>query len=344
MKAVILAGGLGTRLYPVTYAVPKAMVPIANRPLLERILGWLVRGEVREVALAVCYKPEIIREHFKDGRDFGVRLEYMVESEPLGTGGAAKNCAEFLDGPFVVMNGDILTSFDLSAMIEFHARKRAAATIAAVLVADPSRYGVVESDPEDRVKRFLEKPAAGAMRDQYINAGVYIFERDLLAEMPQPPFSMERDFFPHLLAKQFPFYSFRTEGYWIDVGTAESYRQVHFDILDGKLQVPLDGAERAPGVRVGQETSIRYGAVITAPALLGGRCEVGHGAGLGPHCVVGDEVVIGQGASMSRSVVWDGCVLGAGAKIRDCIIGSSIRIKPGATLVGQAVAEQAGCD
>jgi len=344
MKAAILAGGLGTRLYPVTYAVPKAMVPIANRPLLERILGWLVRSEVREVALAVCYKPETIREHFKDGADFGVRLDYVMESEPLGTGGAVKNCSALLDGPFVVMNGDILTSFDLAAMLEFHARKRAAATIATVLVPDPSRYGVVESDSEGRVKRFLEKPAAGAMRDQYINAGIYIFESGLLAEMPPPPFSMERDFFPHLLQKRLPFYAFRTEGYWIDVGTAESYRQAHRDILDGKLRVPLDGAERQPRVRVGHGTSIAEGAVTTAPALVGRDCRVRARAALGPYCVVGDQVVIEQGASMSRSVVWDGCVVGAGARIADCIIGSGIRIEPGASLVGQAIAEQTGCD
>jgi len=344
MKAVILAGGLGTRLYPVTYEVPKAMVPIANRPLLERVLAWFARSGVREVVLAVCYRPEAIRDYFQEGARFGVSIQYVTETEPLGTGGAVKNCAAFLDDRFVVLNGDILTSLDLSAMLDFHAHKRAAATIAAVAVQDPTRYGVVDSDGEGRVTRFVEKPPAGTMQDRYINAGIYVFEHALLQEMPPPPFSMERDFFPHLLAGQSLLCSFRTEAYWVDVGTAESYRQVHRDILDGKLHVSLDGDERQPGLRVGEGSSISDGGAFTPPVLLGRNCRAEAQASLGPYCVLGDGVVIEKGAQVSDSVIWDRCVIGAEAAIRDSIIGNDSSVKPQAAIIGQAIAERTGRD
>ena len=344
MKAVILAGGLGTRLYPVTYEVPKAMVPIANRPLLERVLAWFARSGVRDVALAVCYRPEAIRGYFQDGREFGASIQYVTETAPLGTGGAVKNCAAFLDDQFVVLNGDILTSLDLSAMLDFHARKGAVATIATVAVKDPSRYGLVESDADGKVTRFVEKPPPGTIQHRYVNAGIYIFEHALLQEMPPPPFSMERDFFPRLLQHNIPLYAFPTEAYWVDVGTAESYRQVHRDIMDGEFRVSLDGDEPQPGLRVGEGSTISDGAAFTSPVLLGRNCRAEAEASLGPYCVLGDGVVIEKGAQVSDSVIWDRCVIGAEAAIRDSIIGNDSTIKPQAAIIGQAIAERTGRD
>ena len=325
-----------------TYSVPKAMVPLLNRPFLAHMLTWLARHEVTDVVLSTYYMPEAIENYFGRGEAFGLRVSYVQEREPLGTGGAIKNCEALLTGGelFLVLNGDILSSLDLRAMRRSHLRRGAQVTLSLKRVADPTRFGVVETDRDGRVRRFVEKPPPDQITSHYINAGVYIFSPELLSEMPPGRFSLEREFFPVLLEQGRPVFSHRIRSYWLDVGTADSYRQAHWDSLDGKTGLTPAGGELRPGVWTGPDTRLDAPIEIKPPVVLGARCSVSARASLGPYCVLGDDVTVETGAHISRSVVWSGCRIGEGSSITDSIIGCDHQIPPSSTLHGEALGEK----
>ncbi len=339
MKGLILAGGKSTRLYPLTLSTPKPMVPIVNRPFLEHMIEWLRGHGVREIILTTGYLPDAIRDHFGAGSSYGVSIEYVVEPEPFDTGGAIKNAEALLDRTFFVFNGDILTALDLREMMQQHRRRGAQASISLAWVEDPTAYGVIEIDEAGRILRFREKPKRHEVTSHYINAGTYIFEPQVLQEMPAGVrFSIEREFYPQALARGTHMYGHRDDCYWLDIGTADKYLQAHRDLLAGRLPCGRDGAEIAPGVWAGADTQIAADARLVAPVVMGARCVVGTRAALGPYAVLGDDIHIGEQASVSNSVLWNRAFVGPGATVERCIIGHGVTVPAAARLTGEALA------
>ena len=320
MKALLLVGGKGTRLHPVTYKLPKPMAPVVNRPFLEHILDWLRGHGVTDVILTTHYLPDAIADHFGDGSRHGVRLTCLQEEEPLGTGGAIKNAEHLLHDTFLVLNGDILTDIDLSAMIAYHRDQGAQATLALTWVDDPTPFGAVETSPDGRIHCFREKPKPEEVTTHYINAGVYVFEPALFQEMPSGVFSVERDLYPRLVGKGVPLFGYHTQGYWLDIGTVEKYLQAHQDILDGKVPARVPGRQVTPGVWADRSALIDPRAILEPPLVVGAGAQVGAGARVGSYSVLGDGSAVGEGAILNSSVVWPGSVVDPGAELADCVV------------------------
>lgn len=307
------------------------MVPIVNRPMMEHIVRVLARAGVRDVIATLHPMPEQVQEHFADGSRWGVMMRYLVEEKPLGTAGSVAKARELLDGTVVVMSGDALTDLELARVLDFHVRRGAAATLVLRAVPDPSEYGMVITDQEGRIQRFLEKPARGQVFSDHVNTGIYVLESHILERVPQDqPFDFSKDLFPALLADGEPLYGWVTDAYWSDIGTPEQYRQAHLDVLDG--QVALDGApgwmgrEIAPGVWVGDGVRVAPGARLEPPVVLGPGCEVMEDAVVGPFVSMGEGCWVDRGASIRRSVAWNGCRLGQGAEVRGAILGDAVTL------------------
>jgi mannose-1-phosphate guanylyltransferase len=326
MKAVILAGGEGTRLRPLTLTLPKPVVPVVDRPFLRHQLDLLAGAGVREVVFSVAYRPERVEAVFGDGSAFGVRIRYAVEDVPLGTGGAVRNALPLLDERTIVLNGDILTDVDLRAIVARHEAEGASATILLAPVPNPAAFGLVETDDDGRVRRFIEKPRPEEITTNNINAGVYVLETRVLDLMPAGVnYSIERGFFPALLARGDRVLGPVHRGYWIDIGTPEKYLQVHRDILNRRFPVPLDGAPRAEGL-------VHPTARVSDEALLDGHFYVGPGsvvdagARLGPDAVLVADVCVRAGAYIRDSVLWRGVDAGPDCDVQGSLVGPGIRL------------------
>ena len=331
MKALILAGGQGTRLRPLTTYTPKPVVPLVNRPFALYQIELLRRSGITDITLSLSYRPEKIAEALGDGSRFGVSLRYVEEPEPMGTGGAYKFAMDGTDEPVLVLNGDILTDLHISNLIDFHRSNRSMATIGLVRVADPSRYGVAELDAGGRILRFLEKPK-GKIAHNTINAGIYILEPAVLDTMPaNTNRSFEYDVFPKLLASDAPFYGYVLEKeYWRDIGTLDSYLGAHTDLLAGRLNgFEMNGSDdlSEPG--------------IDTLSVIGENCTIR------PHVeiinsVIGPNVHIEENATIRNSVIWSNTRVLHSAEIReavigrDCHIGRSSRIREGSAIGDRA--------
>ena len=324
MKAVILAGGEGTRLRPLTCNTPKPMVPILNRPFLEHMLSHLKGHGVDHTLLTLWYLPDVIRSHFGDGEGLGLRLSYTLETQPLGTAGAVKNVESELDGTFFVLNGDIFTDLDLSDMVRFHRESGALVTISLTQVEDPSAFGVVETDDRGRVQRFLEKPAPGVTASNWINAGIYLVEPEVLAHAPSGEHYMfERGLFPKLLDMGAPVYGYRSGAYWVDLGTPENYVKVHRDRL------PADSMNAGY-----EQSSVHPSADISGPVLMGRGCTIGPEAVIRGPVVLGDGCTVGQGARIADSILWKDVNVEPGTDLKGCILGNGVSVGE-ATTVGE---------
>lgn len=318
LKAVILAGGEGTRLRPHTFITPKPMLPVVNRPFLEHTIAYLKRYRVGEIVLAVSYLPEVIRGYFADGGNFDIRLTYAIEASPLGTAGAVKNAERHLDGTFVVLNGDIFTELDIADMLAFHRQKRAKATIALTRVDNPSAFGVVETDGEDRVRRFIEKPAPDQVTTDWINAGIYLIEPEVLRHVPADTYYMfEKGLFPRLIELGQPVYGYPFSGYWLDMGTPEKYLELNCDLLQSKARSAL--IDNVSELGYGRGVNIHPSVKITGPVVIGDRCRIGRQASITGPAVIGADCFIGEGVRVERAVVWPGVSVGAGTTIERCI-------------------------
>ena len=334
MKALILAGGLGTRLYPLTWGRPKSMVPLANRPFLARMLCWLRSHGIAEAILALNHLPQMISAQFGDGRALGMKLQYLLEEEPLGSGGAIKNAAHLLGNErFLVLNGDIFTDLDLGRMISFHASRRAQMSISLAWVAEPSAYGVVDMEADGRLRRFVEKPAAGEAPSNYINTGAWLFEPEMLAKMPPrgTPFSVEREFWPQSLEAGVPMFGYPGNCYWRDIGTVARYLQAHLDLLKGEIAVELEEVEHAPGIWIGAGAKIHQKASVLAPVIIGAGCEIGREAEL-TQAVIGPGTVVEEAAGVRNSVLWEQVRIGPGAQVANSVIGARQDIAGGEVL------------
>ena len=339
MRAVLMAGGSGTRLRPLTCDLPKPMVPILNRPIAEHIINLLKRHQIKEIIATLHYLPDVMRDYFQDGKDFGVQMTYAVEEDqPLGTAGCVKNIAELLDDTFVVISGDSITDFDITAAIEFHKQKQSKATLVLTRVPNPVEFGVVITDQDGRINRFLEKPSTSEIFSDTINTGIYILEPEVLDYLPANEESdFSKDLFPLLLKKEEPMYGFVAEGYWCDVGHLDAYRESQYDILHGKVTADVDYEEISPGMWVGQNTYIDNSAKVEAPVLIGNNCRIGPGVKLEAGTVIGDNVTVGAHADLKRPIIWNGAILGDEAHLRACVISRGTRVDRRAHILEGAI-------
>ncbi|WAL60110.1 mannose-1-phosphate guanyltransferase [Thermocoleostomius sinensis] len=339
MRAVLMAGGSGTRLRPLTCDLPKPMVPILNRPIAQHIINLLKRHHITEIIATLHYLPDIMRDYFQDGSDFGVQMTYAVEEDqPLGTAGCVKNVAELLDETFVVISGDSITDFDLSAAIQFHKQHRSKATLVLTSVANPIEFGVVILDDENRIQRFLEKPSSSEIFSDTVNTGTYILEPEVLDYLPiNQETDFSKDLFPLLLEKGEPMYGYVAEGYWCDVGHLDAYREAQYAALYQRVKLEFDYTERSPGLWVGQNTFIDSTAHIETPVLIGHNCRIGARAQIASGTVIGDNVIVGADADIKRPIVWNGVIIGEEAHLRACVAARGTRIDRRANVLEGAI-------
>src|SRR3989440_10553857 len=331
MKAVIMAGGEGTRLRPLTSNQPKPMMPLANRPMMEHIVRLLKEHGFDEIVVTLAFLPQAIRTYFGDGSEFGVRMVYATEETPLGTAGSVLNARQELTERFLVISGDVLTDFDLSEIVAFHDEKKAMATIGLKAMDNPLEFGIVITRDDGSIERFLEKPTWGQVFSDTINTGIYVLEPEIFDAIPAgESVDFSGDVFPKLLDEGAPLFGYVAEGYWEDVGNLEAYVRAHRDVLDGKVVIDVPGFRLSEGVWLGEGVEIDPDATIDGPAVIGDYCRVEAGAHLHEYSVLGSNVIVRDDAFLERSVVHDNAYLSQGVRLRGCVIGRSSDLRRGA--------------
>jgi NDP-sugar pyrophosphorylase family protein len=338
MKAILLAGGKGTRLRPMTVHTPKPIVPIFNRPFLYYQIDRLRQvPEIDEAILSLNYQPRRIEEIFGEGEGLGIRLRYVVEPFPLGTGGAIRYAGDQLTESVVVFNGDVLTQVDLGAVLRLHRERRAKATIVLTPVENPRAYGLVETDPHGNILRFLEKPGEDEITCNTINAGIYVLEPETFDRIPKDTaWSIERSFFPSLIERGETFVAYVYDGYWIDIGTPAKYLQVHRDIMDGRYQAPpFAGAHSTAFVANGAR--VEDGVELHGPCFVDESAVIKAGAKILPYAVIGRQTHVEEAAVIENSIVWSNGWIGREAHISGSILGRNCHIGRNASLAHSAV-------
>ncbi|QEC47740.1 NDP-sugar synthase [Baekduia soli] len=338
MQAVILVGGEGTRLRPLTSRRPKPVITLVDRPFLVYMLEWLRGHGVDDVILSCGFEPTQVREALGDGAALGIRLRYVVEPEPRGTAGALKYAQDLLDERFLMLNGDVLCDIDVSAQLRRHEETGAVGTLGLVPVDDPSAYGLVLLDEDHAVTGFLEKPGPEelvGLQTTLISAGIYVLEHAVLDLIPEGRnVSIEREVWPRLVGAGL-FGAPAQDAYWMDIGTPDRYLQGTFDILEGNVRTGV--AERLGPGFLAVADDVRVDGRIIPPAVVGAGCRIDAGAHVGSLVVLGPGVTVGRGARVERAVVLDGATIGVGCEVTDCIIAPRARIADGAVVRGGAV-------
>ncbi|HEX3793707.1 MAG TPA: sugar phosphate nucleotidyltransferase [Acidimicrobiales bacterium] len=331
MKAVIMAGGEGTRLRPQTSNLPKPMLPLVGRPMMEHIVSLLQRHGITDIVVTVAFLPNAIRNYFGDGSELGVRMVYATEETPLGTAGSVRNARDELTERFLVISGDVLTDIDLTALLEFHEKNQALATLALCAVDNPLEFGIVITREDGSIERFLEKPGWGQVFSDTINTGIYVLEPeifDLIPEGRSVDFSSE--VFPAVLDAQGPIFGYVADGYWEDVGTTAAYLKAHNDILDGKVDVDIAGFEMRPGVWLGKGSSVDPSARIDGPAFIGENCTIDAGVELGAYATLGANTRVAERAVVRHSVIGENAYLGPAARVEGAVLGRACDLRQGA--------------
>jgi NDP-sugar pyrophosphorylase family protein len=322
VQAIVLVGGEGTRLRPLTFGTPKPMVPIMNVPFLARTMERLHDAGIRDVILPAGYMPQAIVDYFGDGSRLGMNITYVIEETPLGTAGALKNVQEHITGPFFVLNGDVLTSLNLQAMLAFHREKGGLGALHLIRVEDPSAFGCVVHDASGRIQSFVEKPPKGEEPSNEINAGTYLLEPEVLDMIPAGRnVSIERETFPKILADGKALYAYTTSDYWIDLGRPEHYLAAHRDVLSGAMPLSLE-----PGLSGEGADALRGHPGLTAPVHADAGVTIDASARVGPNVVLGRGCSIGPRAVVRDSVLWERVAVGAGVEIDEAIVASGSSI------------------
>jgi mannose-1-phosphate guanylyltransferase/phosphomannomutase len=326
MKALIMAGGFGTRLRPLTCNTPKPMVPLLNKPMMHHIVNLLKKHGITEIIGSLFYTPDAITSYFQEGERFGVRLDYFRAEADYGTAGSVGVATEGLNERILIISGDVLTDFDLSAAIRFHESKGAKATIVLSHAKNPLQFGVVITGENGKITRFLEKPTWGEVFSDTINTGIYILEPEILAMIPQrEEYDFSKDLFPLLLRQNIGLYGHIAEGYWRDIGNLNEYQEAHLDLLAGATSVEVDGT-RHGNLTFGGGAQYNHDRVqVSGTVVIGKNCTIGDNVRLA-NTVIGDNCVIGPGASITNSVVWNDVVVGHSAEISMDVIGSRCSI------------------
>src|SRR6266545_1674490 len=325
MKAVVMAGGEGTRLRPMTSSMPKPLLPVVNRPIMEHVLRLLKRHGFDETVVTVQFLAALVRNYFGDGEEFGMSLQYATEEMPLGTAGSVRNAEDALrDEPFLVISGDALTDMDLTGLVRFHKDKGALVTVALAKVPNPLEFGIVITEEDGQIQRFLEKPTWGQVFSDTVNTGLYVMEPEVLAEVPPGQVvDWSADVFPKLLDRGAPLYGYVSDSYWEDVGTHESYLKAQADVLAGRVQTDIAGFEVSPGVWVAEGAEVDTDAVLTGPLCIGDYAKIEASAHLREYTVIGSNVVVKEGAFLHRAVVHNNVYIGQGVTLRGCVIGKN---------------------
>jgi mannose-1-phosphate guanylyltransferase/phosphomannomutase len=342
VKAVVMAGGEGTRLRPLTSNQPKPMVPIVGKPCMEHILELLRKHGFSDVVVTVAFLPQAIRSYFGDGENLGLNIEYSVEESPLGTAGSVRLASGRLDETFLVISGDALCDFDLGQVIEFHKEKRAAVTIGLKSVENPLEFGIVVTDEDGRVERFLEKPSWGQVFSDTINTGIYVLEPEVLRHIPRDrPFDFSKELFPLLLEMGRPIYGHVCDGYWQDIGNLDQYRQANFDALDEKVALDVSGLKIRGDVWVGEGVEIDDVEGVEGPAFIGNYCTISPESSVGPYSVLGPGTTLRERGRVSRSVIDASCYIGRSALVEGAILGRNCDVRSHARVQeGVAIGDQ----
>lgn len=336
MKAMILAAGVGSRLDPLTRNVPKPMVPIVNRPVIEHIIELLKLHHFSEIMINVHYLGETIEQHLGDGRQFGVKIHYSKEDELWGDAGSVKRCEHFFsDGsgePFLVIGGDDISDKDLTKLVSFHKEKKAVATIGLSLVDDPSEYGIVLMNEKARITRFLEKPK-GVIFSNTANTGVYVFDQQIFDYIPKGTFyGFGHNVFPQLLDQKKPLYGQLTSSYWRDIGNLRIYRQTHLDVLAGRVALHIPMKERKKYQWLGENVEIDPTAEIGYPVAIGDNVRIEAGVQIMENTVIGSGCVVEIGARLKETILWDGAVVQRGTQLERCVVGTNCHVKSNAAV------------
>ncbi len=330
-KAVIMAGGFGTRLRPLTMTIPKPMVSIMNTPMMEHIVNLLKKHNITDIVSVLYFNPEIITSHFKDGSDFQINMQYVMANADYGTAGAVKNAHKYLTERFIIISGDVLTDFDLSKAIEFHKNKKAMATILLTRVPNPLQFGIVMTEESGKISRFLEKPSWGQVFSDTINTGIYILEPEVLDLIPyQEEFDFSKDLFPLMLEKKLALYGYIADGYWKDVGNLSEYQNVQNDSIDGKIKLKVKGQKKdnffiENNSNIGPNTKINGSVIVGKNSTISEYSEISNS-------IIGNNVSIGIGAKLTRVTIWDNVTIGDFSELTDdvvcsnCTIGSKVTI------------------
>jgi mannose-1-phosphate guanylyltransferase/phosphomannomutase len=329
MKAVVMAGGEGTRLRPLTSNQPKPMVPIVGKPCMEHIVELLRAHAFEDVIVTLAFMPQAIRGYFGDGESHGVSIRYSVEESPAGTAGSVKLAEEALDEPFLVISGDALCDIDLGALVRFHREKGALVTIGLKSVPNPLEFGIVVTDDDGRIERFLEKPSWGQVFTDTINTGIYVLEPEVLRHVPEDrPYDFSKELFPLLLEMGKPLYGFVADGYWQDIGNLDQYRQANFDALDERIRLNVAGIRLRGNVWVGEGVDLDDVGAVAGPAFVGNYCRIARSATVGPYSVLMPSVTLGDHARTARAVVDTSTAIGRSALVEGAIVGKACDLRP----------------
>ncbi|RDI75156.1 Nucleotidyl transferase [Gaiella occulta] len=328
MKAVVMAGGEGTRLRPLTSNQPKPMVPVVGKPCIEHVLELLRFHGFEEVVITLAFMPQAIRAYFGDGASLGLQIDYSVEEQPRGTAGSVRLAGARLDDTFLVISGDALCDVDLDALVDTHRRRGAAATIGLKPVDNPLEFGIVVTDDDGRVERFLEKPSWGQVFSDTINTGIYVLEPEVLRHIPgDRPFDFSKELFPLLLEMGRPIYGHVLDGYWQDIGTIEQFRQANFDALDERVRLDVPGLRLRGNVWVGDGVAVDAVENIAGPAFVGNNCRIAGDAQVGPYAVLAPGVTVREHARVERSIIDAATYIGRSAVIEGAIVGRACDVR-----------------
>lgn len=332
MKAVVMAGGFGTRIQPLTSSMPKPMIPVFNKPMMEYIIESLKAAGIIDIVILLYFKPDVIKDHFGDGSKMGVRINYVLPDDDYGTAGAVKKAQKFLDERFIIVSGDLITNFSLQEIVGFHEVKNSLATITLTSVPDPLQFGVVITDKESRILRFLEKPGWGEVFSDTINTGIYVFEPEILNYIPEDSnFDFSKDLFPKLMASGIDIFGYNAKGYWRDVGNPDSYRAALLDIMDGQVDLPLAGErtdDKSAVVYVGQDVQIDETAKFEGLVVIGSNCSVGKDAFI-CDSVIGSGCTIEEKSKLTDSILWNGCSVGKNSHIKNAVLCDNVKMGSG---------------
>src|SRR5919197_1865536 len=327
-KAVVMAGGEGTRLRPLTSNQPKPMVPIVGKPCMEHILDLLKLHGFEDVIVTVAFLPQQIRSYFGSGETIGMTIEYSVEESPLGTAGSVRLASGRLDDTFLVISGDALCDIDLTQLIRFHQEKGSAVTIGLKSVENPLEFGIVVTDDEGRIERFLEKPSWGQVFSDTINTGIYVLEPEVLRHVPTDgQYDFSKELFPLLLEMGRPMYGFVLQDYWLDIGNLDQFRQANFDALDERVRVNIPGIRLRGNVWLGEGVDVDDLAAVEAPAFLGNYSRIAPDASVGPYSVLGSSVTLLERARTERSVIDAATHIGRSARVAGAVVGRGCDIR-----------------
>jgi mannose-1-phosphate guanylyltransferase / phosphomannomutase len=331
VKAVIMAGGEGTRLRPQTSNLPKPMLPLVGRPMMEHIVSLLRRHGITDIVVTVAFLPNAIRSYFGNGSELGVRMVYATEETPLGTAGSVRNARDELTERFLVISGDVLTDINLTSMIEFHEKNGALATLALCAVENPLEFGIVITREDGSIERFLEKPGWGQVFSDTINTGIYVLEPEIFDVIPEGrAVDFSSEVFPTVLEAGAPLFGYVADGYWEDVGTTAAYLKAHEDILNGRVEVDISGFELKPGVFLGKGSSVDPSARLDAPAFIGENCTIDEDAVIGAYTTVGANTRVAERAELRYSVVGENSYIGQAARVEGSVLGRSCDLRRGA--------------